>query len=910
MPVSLADKTPDWKAYKAGSPEAVTFFSRLAHGRVAGEIGAPQDADYVFHEMLLLLNKGADRLTVLIGHSEALSLLGRALFFRFLCDRGIVTHHDLPRIAPNASSLPECFDNAENACSTSQWLDETFNGDFMPLGAGGGHEFFGKMQHRNLGDVFPHLTAIVQRFKPVGADEYQSRLPIEWSDFDFAHVPVGLLSQVYEAFCWQLDHRRAKETSVYYTPRMIAAILVDEAFDGLVKADEARVLDPACGAGVFMVLAFRRLYQERWRTTGVRPDTAAIREILNKQLTGFDINDDALKLTALALYLTAIELDPKPIPPEKLKFSKLTGHVLFNHRRPSTDAAEGPVIGSLGQHVSREFDEQFDLVLSNPPWTSLTSEYSSLAAEYTLVSRAIIERKGEHFAATGYQNSDAAPDIPIVWKSTEWCKPDGRIAMVLPARILLKQEPVPSRARETLFRLVEVTGILNGSNLADSGVWPRMNQPFMLFFARNKRPTEGHAIRLITPQYDAALNHTGEIRIDAKSTQTVEVALTFDEPWLWKALSIGTSLDVEVIRHLKSVGGRPLAGYWTRDLGLVSGAGYQINSKLGQRDASFLRGLPNLDETSLFAFLVKPQQLQPFSRSAVCWPRRRQVYSAPLALIKESPGSCRESGFALLSFEDVAFTESFYGFSGAGHHQGESLVRYLHLFMHSFLWTYYVLLTSPKFGVERRVLYKRDIDECPIVPFDALAAEQRGQVLTLSRRLEVGDRRVFEEVDTLFAGIYGLDELDIEVIRDTLNVCLPYTDSRRRACQVPTRLETETFRKHLEGVIGPFFRVLGKEPQVVPWPELDLLPLREGPFDFFWIAERDCGASSPPAAIQKAILQLANDTGTTRIVQDLGGSMLIGILRQYRYWTPSRARLLGAEIVRQHMHVFENTSVR
>ena len=40
-----------------------------------------------------------------------------------------------------------------------------------------------------------------------------------------------------------------------------------------------------------------------------------------------------LKLTALSLYLTAIELDPKPIPPEKLRFNALNNLVLFNHRR-------------------------------------------------------------------------------------------------------------------------------------------------------------------------------------------------------------------------------------------------------------------------------------------------------------------------------------------------------------------------------------------------------------------------------------------------------------------------------------------------------------------------------------------------------------------------------------------------
>jgi hypothetical protein len=53
------------------------------------------------------------------------------------------------------------------------------------------------------------------------------------------------------------------------------------------------------------------------------------------------------------------------------------------------------------------------------------------------------------------------------------------------------------------------------------------------------------------------------------------------------------------------------------------------------------------------------------------------------------------------------------------------------------------------------------------------------------------------------------------------------------------------------------------------------------------------------------ILGLADDTGTTRIVEQVEGGLLVGILNQYRYWTASRARLLGAEIVRQHMEYFE-----
>ena len=86
---------------------------------------------------------------------------------------------------------------------------------------------------------------------------------------------------------------------------------MDEVFDGLPDAHKARVLDPACGASVFLVLALRRLYREQWKHDGKRPGTKVIRELLEKKITGFDINESALKLSALSLYLTAIELDPK-----------------------------------------------------------------------------------------------------------------------------------------------------------------------------------------------------------------------------------------------------------------------------------------------------------------------------------------------------------------------------------------------------------------------------------------------------------------------------------------------------------------------------------------------------------------------------------------------------------------------
>jgi hypothetical protein len=899
VPVSLADRMPEWQIYNPDTPEALTFFTRLAHGHyLEGE--KPKDADYVFSAMFTLVSSVADRLAQLhIKRTNVISLMGRALFFRFLKDRQIVRDDDYRLIAPKAARIEDCFANAENAASTSAWLDKTFNGDLLPLTDGGDADYFSKIGQRTGGRVFSHLTAIIEGVEPRGDSEYQLPLKMDFGTFDFAHVPVGLLSQVYERFAWKWEHDNAKETSVHYTPRNIVATLVDEAFIKLPNAHEARVLDPACGASVFLVLAFRRLYQARWKETGDRPDTKAIREILNKQLVGFDISDSALKLAALSLYLTAIELDPDPVPPSKLKFAHLRGRVLFNFRREGIDPEEGAVAGSLGEHVGQRFDGKFDLVLSNPPWTSLKAKERKLADELNKLSKDIIERRADKKTAGAYENPDFGPDLPFVWKATEWCKPGGRIAMALPARFLLKQEDIPRRARETFLRLVEVTGIINGTNLSDTMVWPKMGQPFMLLYARNRQPKPGHTLRLITPQYDTTLNRTGEMRIDSKSVQPIEVETTFEEPWIWKTLTLGTSLDADIIRRQILKQFDSVNEYWIK-LGLPSSEGYIIAEKQPQNDAGFLRGLPNLKSVEKGEFFVDVQQLSKFQRPTLHRTRKRNNYAQPLVLMKQSPGTDRSGCGALLCLDDVAFNRNFYGYSTHGHPFEKPLAQYLFLFCHSILWIHYALTTAPIFGSERRIIYKTDFDDCPIIPFEKLSAEQRQAVVRLSDRLIARDLTVFDEIDAFFGNLFGLDSKDMEVVRDTVEVAMPYIESRERACNPPPPKDRECFRKRLESILRPFFKVTDDEPHI---ELLKSQPL--APFGLLLISKRGTKLPAPDTFFREALLKLANDTGSTRIIQEVEGGLVVALLNQYRYWTPSRARLLGAELVREHLDVFD-----
>jgi hypothetical protein len=901
-PVSPTNKEPSWVEYTPGGLAGRCLLSRLAFGITEVEDFAAGDA--VFDRLFKLLKHAANRIARNENlRPDALSLVGRALFFRFLRDRGVLDNYPFTKVAPGAKDWTDCFGNATNAFHTCAWLDATFNGDFLPLTGKGSKSFFQKIDAETGGEVFRHLSAVIKGHLPHGAD-YQPLFQWHWDAFDFAQIPVGLLSQVYEAFSWEWSPKDAKKTSQHYTPRNIAVTLIDEVFDKLPDAAKCKVLDPACGAGVFLVLAFRRLYRELWKTEKGkdRPGTAAIRRILERQLVGFDISENALKLAALSLYLTAIELDPEPKPPDKLIFKDLQGNVLFNVREPSA-AENGAALGSLGIHLRKRFNKRFNVIVSNPPWTPLEKELGARVGKvYQTIIGGIEGTDGEK-----HELPDNNPDLPFLWKATQWCKPGGRIAMALPPRILFKNQEIPRRSCETLFRLIQVDGIINGTNLRETGVWPGMKMPWMLMFCTKKRPEQRHNTYFVTLSPDTSLNRTGLFRIDSESARPIDNGLANEKPWLWKALSIGTMLDVDVIEKIKMVHGKPLEKFWNESVGHYRhGKGYILGEPENRtRDATHLEGLPHLKSTDVFSFVVHPEELpDKFPYDKVQWPKRESIYEPPLVLVKEAPGEDRRDGRGLLCFEKIAYNGSFSGFSAAGHADGELLVRYLHLFIHSDICMYYILLTSPQFGAERRRFHKADLEDCVVPSFEDLTDAQRKEVARLSKDFEIGTAIPWEEIDAFFAKLYGLKDYDLQVIQDTLSIAMPYETARAKACMPPTEREKKAFATAVMRPLTPLVSSGGGKLIVERIKVPKLGNHVSSPFDLMVFTSNGKGLADPSViadGVLEKILQIADETGATQIVIPESGRLVVGIYNQYRYWTLSRARLLAGEIIRFHL---------
>ena len=128
-----------------------------------------------------------------------------------------------------------------------------------------------------------------------------------------------------------------------------------------------------------------------------------------------------------------------------------------------------------------------------------------------------------------------------------------------------------------VFRGLTVTGILNGSDLEKTPVWPNMDLPFMLLFARNSVPPPHHQFSFLTPVRESALCKRAEFRFDYQSAQAVSVASAINRPWLLKTLGLGSILDVEILGKIAERKLPRLSDVWAN---LKSGEGYNISDGL------------------------------------------------------------------------------------------------------------------------------------------------------------------------------------------------------------------------------------------------------------------------------------------------------------------------------------------
>lgn len=194
-----------------------------------------------------------------------------------------------------------------------------------------------------------------------------------WEQYNFKQLPAEVISAIYENFIQVESQRKGQsEKGVVYTPIHLVNFLVDEVMPldqpELFKEGYFRILDPACGSGVFLVAAFKRLLQW-WAILNsssdkiVYPDSKTAQKILEDNIFGIDVQKTAVLVSIFGLTSALLDrLTPKEIW-GKLKFKDLSER---NIQRPLSSSGFFQWAAQAKQN-----NEIFDLIIGNPPFNPI-----------------------------------------------------------------------------------------------------------------------------------------------------------------------------------------------------------------------------------------------------------------------------------------------------------------------------------------------------------------------------------------------------------------------------------------------------------------------------------------------------------------------------------------------------------
>lgn len=706
-----------------------------------------------------------EHLTAPVAHA----LLGKTIFVKYLEDRGILNVEHLRRHG-TADTFTGLLQDEHSARSFFAWLGETFNGDLFPR------------VDAELKSVTSVHFEIVHRFlsghRMEGYPDTQARL---WP-YSFRLIPIELISSIYEMFAHAGDPDTAETLSVHYTRFNLVELILSRAMRA--TAHSAKVLDPACGSGVFLVEAFRRLVRQKEQDLQRSLSRAELEDTLRSQIYGVDIDPNAVSVAAFSLYLALLELDPDPFAPDALRLphlvaggspdgpSNLYVQDFFNTQHPFNT-------------VSPFSDKSFDLIVSNPPWTALKSD--SAPADPESVGNGT--QWGFKYLKDNkipYRN----PDQGFLWRARDFANLDATIAMVVGSRLLHLSTGPTKRWRERFFAENSVRSIVDFSDLVAEKVLFGSKSSTMLpacvIIFSPRKPHDNQDIEYLTPKRYPGVGQRDEIVLHSGDLQILPQSLTNDGVFRWKTAFRGRPRDIRILYRLSV---NPTLDQVLDQAGIVSkvhrGRGVTFG-KNNQREAQSFQEIPFLPgdmEKKRYALSVN--DLPIFPNPTVSNKSAKLILDLPAMILSRSLVDSRPSAALAVSSagrSQLVISQSYYGISFPS--GLEWLAPRLNATLNSEFALYWSFMTSSALGLDRRLVEAHDWLDIPM-PKNTLDshADTWDTVLQLEESLRNGslsDERVpliQAELDSAVYALYDLSEQDLVVIRNTVrHTIFPYLD--------------------------------------------------------------------------------------------------------------------------------------
>jgi len=248
------------------------------------------------------LSESIDNRTQRLNIAHA--LIGKFIYIRYLRDRNILSDEWLTQHDINLDFVLGRQATVYELQKLTGTLEDRFNGYIFPLDDIDMEQILTSHQIRLVSSVFKGDEISLLEFG------ITQQLHLEFQAYDFQYIPVETLSAIYEQFIRAEED--VKQTGAVYTPEVLADYLLSEVQWAKPLQLNMKILDPACGSGIFLVLAYRRLIELALKNTPdqkLSPET--LKEILLKSIYGVERKKYACYVTEFSLILTMLHyVDP------------------------------------------------------------------------------------------------------------------------------------------------------------------------------------------------------------------------------------------------------------------------------------------------------------------------------------------------------------------------------------------------------------------------------------------------------------------------------------------------------------------------------------------------------------------------------------------------------------------------
>jgi len=655
------------------------------------------------------------------------ALVGRFVYLYYLHDRGVLSGQWLesidivPEDVFSAHVTRDAFRRLTNA------VDERFNGHIFPI------------DWKAPGA--PSAAAISAAARAFAGEDVATQQQPLFRTFNFSFIPIELLSAIYEKFLH--DTGKAADQGAFYTSEPLADYVLAELNSVRALSPGMRVLDPCCGSGIFLVLAFRRLVEQELRNSpSGKLAPKDLRRILTSSIFGVERNRDASIVAEFSLVLTLLSY----INPPEL------------HRPPNLNF-RFPNLHNSNIFTADFFDDQsefwqsgetFDWIVGNPPWIELepTNDDHRMAVEW-------VERSRGVFPVARYRSSEA-----FAWRVRNRLATGGVAGLISPASTLTNEH---SRVfRQAFFRDNVVHRITNLSNLTYvSFVSAREPAATMIYSAAHHdgavKPDIVHFGPLLVNQPAtrgrSSKSHLWVLTVSESEVQAIPATEAEEgRAATWKRALWGTATDGRVLAALRRVFPSNLEKIsdergWTFALGvqLRGSRGAETDPNMSVAEFEMRRGVAEVTaraQEKWFGALtvLDPQQLKrdPSLEVVDRWLKPntwgtfiRKVGGTKGLPLARAPHILLWNEFAAFSDTDFIFRHPDIGIASPA--ADADWLRAIAMVWSSSLTVYSLVLElSAKLGVGRSIISYGDAAQ---VPMPRLTDEQVGQLADCHRAL-------------------------------------------------------------------------------------------------------------------------------------------------------------------------------